>query len=366
MKNKASPSLIEKKIRDILMKRYALEKILKKNDIKGICFYAISSFLLFQEFWLAYFYLGDNNPVLRLIIETFTILSMVIIWWRIWNKVGNIIPKFVLIGMLGWVLITVGLVPNLFNENQNNNNLPIPISRLINVTNDSNNALENFHIKPEQILDFFIAPGLAARQLGQFSEPGNKEDELSLYSNYNYYLILRYILLLVVVLSIIDILATISTYYKKGANSSRSYSTIPAVQREWGVKKKLVLLGGLLFILTILSLNYFVLFWMLSFCTAVFLFRREILERGSNHKPLSRSLLFVILTQIFSSICGEILLILFLPLYAMPAGSIGPIYLLINVILGWTVLLGSSVTVLTGIITQVIWSGKRMTESMND
>jgi hypothetical protein len=37
-----------------------------------------------------------------------------------------------------------------------------------------------------------------------------------------------------------------------------------------------------------------------------------------------------------------------------------------SIVLGWAIILGSSVTVLLGIITQVIWSGRRMTEELKD
>ncbi len=360
-----SPSPIVEKIKKILMKRYAVEKVLRVRDIVKVCCCAFFSFLIFLGFWFYYFHMGDNR-LLNFLVEAGSILLLALLWWKAWNIAGKVIPKFVLIGMLGWILITIGFIPNLFTGNANNNkNFPTPISRMISLETDTpNNAQGRINFEPKKYVDIFIAPGLIFKDQEK-EKIGKADTALNLHSNYDYFLAFRYVLILMVVVFLIDLLLVVSTFRKRRLDIQYNcFYTISAKQREESVKIKSLILVTLLLILAIISLNYFILFWAFFFIAAVLLFRWEILERGKNHKPFSRAILFVILTQIFSSICGEILIILFLPFYSLPSHG-GELYNLFHVvILGWTVILGSSVTVLIGIVTQVIWSGRRMTEKM--
>lgn len=347
---------IKEKIEEILMKRYALEKVLDVKKIFSICGYAFVSFLVFLGFWYGYSLLVDDSQLfLRIAFVFVSILILSVLWWQTWKKVRNVIPKFVLVGMLGWLLITMDLTSDLIRGNGDTiqgMNFPAPLCRLVSLEPGAANNLPA-KIELKNIVDIITAPGLIPHSHQQW----NKIVYCDLHSGF--YVCLRCVFILIISVLLTLLLLIVSKYRR---SNSPDMFWLRGGDREDAVTVGLVLLVTSLLILGLISLNYFILFWVFSFLVSIILFRWEILERGQNHKPLCRALLFVILTQVYSSIWGEILLILFRPLYSIPAHQ--GFILLHTSIMGWTIILGSSVTVLIGIVTQVIWSGRRMTDRL--
>ena len=356
-------SHLRRKVEENLMKRYAVEKILRLRDILKACALAVASFVLFLGFWYLYLNIEPEFKVLKILLVAGALVVIGGIWWALFRMVGKIIPKFVLIGMLGWILMTIGLVPNFFTGGDFQKITSSPASRLlhtdiINVKDQQ----KSFHLPQKRWIDVAIAPALALKDADAMSQANGivKFDLESVP-----YLFIRYLLLMMVAIFLFDILMTVSTHCRSDRVSRISeFYNIDARQRERDAKSKIILFSIILLALSLVSLNYFLMFWIVSFLAGIALFHWEILTQGQNHKPISRSVLFVILTQIFSSIFGEMLLILFLPMSGQQAiPQLKPL-LLYLAILGWIIILGSAVTVLIGIITQVIWSGRRMTDHM--
>jgi hypothetical protein len=371
-RHKKAPDFLVDRIRDILMKRYAVEKVIELPQLICIFFLAFLSFVLFQVFWvISTAFIGN---FWKIIVKIVVIFCMAVCWRMAWKIIGEIIPKFVWIGLLGWFFIAANIIPNLvisnsWNLNEDNiqetktgkTSISIPITRFFNF-NEQKNAPIDVE-KDEQItlsnyLETFIAP------FNMLDEEYRREIEAP---DSDILKFCRYALLLLGFVLFLDIFFSVSIYNRnKGKNRFYHFFSIPASKREKDIKRKLVLFSIVLLIFSAVSFNYFVLFWVLSFLTTIFIFRWEIQQRGQNHKPLSRAVLFVFLTLVFSSISGEILLLTLFPVYTLMSGKIPVFHYYDTIVLGWTVLLGAAVTVLLGIITQVIWSGRRMTEKLKD
>jgi hypothetical protein len=381
-RQKKAPDFLVDRIRDILMKRYAVEKVIELPQLICIFFLALLSFVLFQVFWvICTVFIGN---FWKIIVEIGVIFCLALCWRKAWKIIGEIIPKFVWIGLLGWFFIAANIIPNLVISNSwqlNEGNIQeskagsdknhetktgktsisIPITRFFNFNEKKNAPIDVEKAKQitlSNYLETFIAP------FNMLDEKDRREIEAP---DSNILKLCRYALLLLGFVLFLDIFFSVSIYkqYEK-ENRFYSFFSIPAAKREKDIKRKLVLFSIVLLIFSAVSFNYFVLFWVLSFLTTIFIFRWEIQQRGQNHKPLSRSVLFVFLTLVFSSISGEILLLTLFPVYTLMSGKIPVFHPYDTIVLGWTVLLGASVTVLLGIVTQVIWSGRRMTEKLKD
>jgi hypothetical protein len=397
---KSKPSYLMDKVEEILMKRYAVEKIIGWKKLFCVSLCSIISFLIFQVTWIL---CSDvSNLYVKFFILMVAVISLSLCWGFAWKSIGKIIPKFVLIGMLGWIFIISNITPSLIigdkwglkenfipekSEQQTKNNAQHmkgkalkngedsqdkaprqhstswPISRLLNLNEKETEIIGTKPTIPEY-LKSFLFPILILKD--KQTHP-NKQQILNVTncSEYNAYIYVHIGLCLVVG---ILLFLNISTYRKSGTTPENSclFYLINHHQREENTKNYLILLCVSLIGIAYFSLNYFLFFWVVTFIATIFLFRWEIEERGKNHKKLSRSVLFVILAQVFSSITGEILFLILLPLYT----DIGKDYKLFNlydsVVLGWLIFLGSAVTVLIGIVTQVIWSGKRMTDRLRN
>jgi hypothetical protein len=381
-KHKGEPDFLVDRIRDILMKRYAVEKIIELPQLTCIFFLALLSFVLFQVFWvICTVFIGN---FWKIIVEIGVIICLALCWRKAWKIIGEIIPKFVWIGLLGWFFIAANIIPNLVISNSwqldesnihgdkavsdknpetktGKTSISIPMTRFFNFNERKSKPTDGE--KAQQIslinyLETFIAPFNMLDEKDRRKIEAPDSDILKL---------CRYALLLLGFVLFLDIFFSVSIYNRnKKKNRFYSFFSIPATKREKDIRRKLVLFSIVLLIFSAVSFNYFVLFWVLSFLTTIFIFRWEIQQRGQNHKPLSRAVLFVFLTLLFSSISGEILLLTLFPVYTLMSGNILVFHHYDTIVLGWVVLLGSSVTVLLGIVTQVIWSGRRMTEKLKD
>lgn len=389
--DKYSSHLMDKVI-EILMKRYAVEKIIPLRKLIEVMGYAVLSFLIFQAFWLVSLIISNSYKRFLVLIAAIVILSF--FWGRSWKLIGNIIPKFVLIGMLGWIFIIVNITPNLIigdkwgviNEKvpehldnpfsteakENKKEIPysisLPISRLFNLNEKELNSKKIDQEKKKYCKGFMHCIGIFISPIAILEKkPGenlNKRKIADIIKS-NEYIIFLIVMLLCTLIVFIDLLLTVSTYWdKKRSFKWFCFYSIKSSQRENEIPLKLAVFCIFLSGISYFSLNYFLLFWIISFVATIFLFRWEIKERGQNHKKWSRSILFVFLTQVFSSISGEILFLLFFPLYTEASPQYPVFNLYDSIVLGWIIILGSSVTVFIGIVTQVIWSGRRMTERM--
>ena len=378
-KDKKGPDSFLERIIDILMKRYAVEKIIGWKKLLCVIVCSIISFFTFQVTWILCSY--ASNLYVKFLILMGAVIFLSLCWRFAWKSIGRIIPKFVLIGMLGWIFIIVNITPNLIigdkwglKENVSpyagedrqdkapgQHSTSWPISRLLNL-NEKETGITGKKPNICEYLESFLFPIRILR--GKQVHPSKQQIlNVANRSEYNVYIYFQIGICLIVG---ILLFLNISTYRKNRstAENSCSFYLIDHRQREENTKTYLILLCVSLIGIAYLSLNYFLFFWVVTFIATVFLFRWEIEERGKNHKKLSRSVLFVILAQVFSSITGEILFLILLPLYT----DIGKDHKLFNlydsVVLGWLIFLGSAVTVLIGIVTQVIWSGKRMTDRL--
>lgn len=373
-RHKKDTDFLLERIRDILMKRYAVEKVIELPKLICIFFLSLLSFVLFlfQVFWvICTVFIGN---FWKIIVEIGVIFCLAICWRIAWKIIGEIIPKFVWIRLLGWFFIVANIIPNLVISNSwklNGDNNPkikmgktcisIPLTRFFDFNEKKIKPMDEDKAKEITLINYlenFIAPFNMLDEEDRRKIEAPDSDILKL---------CRYALLLLGFVLFLDIFFSVSIYKRyKEKNRFYSFFSIPAAKREKDIKRKLVLFSIVLLTFSAVSFNYFVLFWVLSFLTTIFIFRWEIQQRGQNHKPLSRSVLFVFLTLLFSSISGEILLLTLFPVYTLMSGKIPVFHPYDTIVLGWTVLLGAAVTVLLGIVTQVIWSGRRMTEKLKD
>ena len=404
---KSKPSYLMDKVVEILMKRYAVEKIIGWKKLRWVLVCSIISFLIFQVTWIL---CSDvNNLYIKFLILMGAVISLSLCWAFAWKSIGRIIPKFVLIGMLGWIFIIVNITPNLiigekwglkeksipgnsepqikYNPQHGAEKKPgteagdqeitsgqhstsWPLSRLLNLNEKETEITgKKPNLNFEDYCKTFFFPILILE--GQKIHP-NKQQILivTTHSEYITYIFIQLVFCLVVCILLFINISTYRIVFSEvpGKKTASKHSCtlwyIDHFQREENTKNLLIMLCVSFIGIAYFSLNYFLFFWVVTFIATIFLFRWEIEERGKNHKKLSRSVLFVILAQVFSSISGEILFLILLPLYT----DIGKDYKLFNlydsVVLGWLIFLGSAVTVLIGIVTQVIWSGKRMTDRL--
>jgi len=302
---------------------------------------------------------------------------LILFWKKTWSIVGIFIPKFVWIGLLGWFFIAANIIPTLMTSGSwgiealqgkdKAHSIALPGARYFSINEKdipsyseemTKEALDNY-------LEHFIVPANIQAPIPHL--PG-KPDYSIIYTKSPGYKMARYGLILLAFILFFDIFLSVSIYNHGHTQTARFFLIFSehSRERESNVKRKLFLLSFLLLILAVLSLNYFILFWILSFLTTIFIFKWEILQRGQNHKPLSRAVLFVFLTQIFSAISGMILFFTIMPVYTFIHYKAITFNIYDSIVIGWAIILGSSITVLLGIITQVIWSGRRMTEGMKE
>jgi hypothetical protein len=370
-----SPSYLMKRVEDILMKRYAVEKFIGLKEFFCIMVFSLISFLVFQGAWIIISIWGDNIFKKFLVVMA-ALFILILFWGYAWKIIGKIIPKFVLIGMLGWIFIIVNITPNLIIGDKwgvkkeiacmqiknGTHSISLPLNRLLNLNENETKMTDGDSTPQLNYIESFFLPILILNN--KQIHPG-KRKVLNIVNN-SQFRVYFYIHIGLCVFFYSMLFFTITTYKKRDVSSGNFlflYST-NHLQREKNTELYLYMTILLSLNIAYYSLNYFILFWVITFMASIFLFRWEIKESGKSHKLLSRSVLFVILAQIFSSITGEILFLVLLPIYT----DIGKGYKLFNlydsIVLGWLIFLGSAVTVLIGIVTQVVWSGKRMTEKI--
>jgi hypothetical protein len=390
-----TPTFVRDRLQEILMKRYAVEKVVGINKLVRSVRYAVFSFALFQFTWIL---IASHTLTLfhRIVLEIAVISALALFWRKTWNVVGKFIPKFVWIGLLGWFFIAANIIPGFMindnwkppgsrqstkneenkktGENANNkkniHSYSIPGTRFASIYEGAIDSTDEvtFNWAFHNYIEIFIVPASCPALLPNMSRMALEPDTSRKIAASELFKFFRYSLILLAFILFIDIFLSVSIYKQRYIQSKWLYRVFSghSAQKEKDVKWKLLLFSFILIILSVLSLNYFLLFWVLSILTTVFIFRWEIQQRGQNHKPLSRAVLFVFLTQIFSALSGMILFLTMIPVYTFIHNEYMVFNIYDSIVLGWAIILGSSVTVLLGIITQVIWSGRRMTEELKD
>jgi MFS family permease len=377
MKNK-NKRFIEKKIESILMKRYALEKIISLRKFFWVFFLTFISFMIFFVFWLwvanyeTLHNVDQFNKVFYLGLYAAVLIFLLVIGYVIWRMIGNYIPKFVLIGLLGWFLIGGGLISNIVvpggitdpqpkTGNDQVTNLHLPATRFTglhetSVTDESKNSLKNaaFHkiVFNIETLDQFLTPSIKSQKDPKIL------NEIEFTS-------LRLLIFFLLLLVLINLFLTVTMFNRSG--KSRFYlANLRWIQRESAVKVNI----GIIVILSIglfhLTLNYLFLFTFLLALANIFLIKWEIQQRGQNHKIFTRSVLFLFLIQFFSMVAGEIFFLIYLPVFIyITKGNSQVLSMHDAIMLSWIVLVGSLASALIGMTTQVVWSGRRLTERFN-
>lgn len=388
-----NPIFVQDRLKEILMKRYAVEKVvgIKKLACSVLC--VIFSFTIFQFTWIL---IASHTLTLfhKIVLEIAVISALALFWRNTWNIVGKCIPKFVWIGLLGWFFIAANIIPGLMinnnwepsyqstegeannqkkeieNNKSNVHSYYLPGTRFISINETAIDSIDEITFTRAfyNYIEIFIVPATCQVSMPNMSRMALEPDMSHKIAASDLFKFFRYSLILLAFILFLDIFFSVSIYkqrYTQGKWLYRIFSE-HATKKEKNVYWKLLLFSFLLIILSVLSLNYFLLFWVLSILTTVFIFRWEIQQRGQNHKPLSRAVLFVFLTQIFSALSGMILFLTMVPVYTYIHKDYMVFNIYDSIVLGWAIILGSSVTVLLGIVTQVIWSGRRMTEDLKE
>jgi len=351
---------IEKKVEEVLLKRFALDKVISLKTSFLILILSILSFTVFAIYWYTVF----SKRITFLPASLWVILVITTIgfcWAIMWKLVGELIPRFVWIGFLGWFFISSSIIPDLFvpgNWLPNKEETPIqkkipsisfPITRFLGVSEITDADLSKKEI------DFIQKNFLIAFFSPRVIHNNNIDNKTR---------IVLFSLFAIILLFFLDIFLLVSTN-RKETPYRLSYFKYPWYIRERNLKLDtlIITISSLIFFMN--TQNFFVLTSFLLFIGNIFLFSWIIKTAGQNHKLYSRATYFVIMTTILSSITGELFFTLFLPVFTL--GKIGMHYcfnLFDFIVVLWIIISGSVLTVFVAMVTQIIWSGERMTERM--
>jgi MFS family permease len=375
MKNK-NKRFIEKKIESILMKRYALEKIISTCEFLGVLLLTFLSFVIFFVFWLwvanykTLHNVDQLDKVIYLGLYAAVLIFLLVIGYVIWKMIGNYIPKFVLIGLLGWFLIGGGLISNIVvpagfsepkNESENATNIHLPATRFTGLHEESVKDESGSSLKNESLHKII----LNIETIDQFLTPAVKSNEKSIILKEIEFTSLRLLIFFLLLLVLTNLFLTVTMFNRSG--KSRFYlATLSWKQRESAVKVNIGIIVVLSIGLFFLTLNYLFLFTFLLALANIILIKWEIQQRGQNHKIFTRSVLFLFLIQFFSMVAGEIFFLVYLPVFIyITTGNSQLLSIHDAIMLSWIVIVGSLASALIGMTTQVVWSGRRLTEKFN-
>lgn len=381
MKNK-NKRFIEKKIESILMKRYALEKIISTCEFMGVLLLTFLSFVIFFVFWLwvanyeTLHNVDQFNKVFYLGLYAAVLIFLLVIGYVIWKMIGNYIPKFVLIGLLGWFLIGGGLISNIVvpggiadpqaktengQDKKEVKNIHLPATRFTGIHEESVSDEPGSSLKNASLHKIIFN----IETLDQFLTPAVKSKANPTILNEIEFTSLRLLIFFLLLLVLTNLFLTVTMFNRSG--KSRFYlATLSWKQRESAVKVNIGIIVLLSIGLFFLTLNYLFLFTFLLALANIFLIKWEIQQRGQNHKIFTRSVLFLFLIQFFSMVAGEIFFLVYLPVFIyITNGNSQLLSIHDAIMLSWIVIVGSLASALIGMTTQVVWSGRRLTEKFN-
>ncbi|MFW6130941.1 MAG: hypothetical protein ACOC56_07130 [Atribacterota bacterium] len=116
-----------------------------------------------------------------------------------------------------------------------------------------------------------------------------------------------------------------------------------------------------LFIIFLLTKIYFIPVSLGLFGVNIAIVYWEITDRGANPEPFIRAVHFTLVTQMITANIGEIIYVSIYPLFKFSGGITKRDF----VIFLWIIIAGSGLSVFMALISQFIWSGKRLTEKYN-
>lgn len=378
---------LQRKTENILVRRYALEKI---KGFTGKLFAGIIVLTItYLLFWAAGFCIVESKlnanpqifsrPLNGLPIMYFIIVLIMggfALW--MWNEWKSYLPRFIWIGVLGWFLIvgeltTNMLVPsgwsitehifpisNLYGTNPENAVQTGEISFVKNVlTIGILNSNNEHNFQPILFVEVLLLALLLIGLLYSATHSTNKEK----YSKIGY--IMKYMSLALFII-IEKILCPFEMNVKRYSPSEINFNN-----RETVIKILVITIGIVILIFYIVSYNFFVFLTGLFLALIFIIFHWEIQNAGRNHKPFSRAYLFSAMSFIFSTTIGYIFVSILLPIIALlrePFGNSSHEFIKLNYlhlnIINWLVIVGSILANILGMVTQFVWDNSRLTDKI--
>ncbi len=352
---------LQDKVEDLLLKRYALEKVVDRWKLFLTFFLTISGVVVFAFYWIKLldFCSSSQNDDFSLLFMFHFFIGLFffsIVGYVIWKIVGYAIPKFVFLGIVGWIIVSGSMLPDLFVPGslspskavEKESIIGFPICRYFGVSEKK--VLFNESVKFKNIFDI-LDKLITPYKYFNNSNNNNKNNKISLTREFTFFVFFIFLL---------DIFLLSSTYKTEKGFLSLNY--LSWKKRESYIKISILFLNLSAILLYFLSLNYFFVVFIFMLGFNFFLIKWEIEDNGQNHKIYSRAALFLFLISSFSLSFSEVFLILFLPAYLF----ISEKKLLLSnfdvITIIWMAIIGSQIAVLFGMITQTVWSGKRLTE----
>lgn len=369
-----SKRFVLEKIEAILTKRYALDKILTFKKLSLVLLLSLCSFFLSFLFWICvalYKEQGDINGFWVSMVNVILLAIVLGLGYGIWKIIGNFIPRFVLIGLLGWFLIGAGLISNILvpgtivitESNTDDRSIQLPAGRYTSMNEKEANEISDFSSSDffsntfENVSNILLAPSVfkveSKKTKGNDSPGFFKSKVLKP---------IRLIIFGFFLLILLDLFFTVTMFGKPGNNYHFHYFYLSWKKRERCVVIKTIAALSLAIILFFITMNYFFVLLVLLVSINVFLIRWEIRQRGQNHKLYARTVLFLFLIYFFSLTAGEAFFLVYLPIFIFIKEGSQILSLYDAVLINWIILVGSLASILIGITTQVVWSGQRLTE----
>jgi hypothetical protein len=305
-----------RRINSLLLKRYAIDEVVSPIRVGFFLLFSVLSLMLFAIIWLRLSNESFLPDSLMALCDSdakfiYTVFGLFTLWIVKWLLLGKIIPKFIWIGILGWILMTGEIIPGMLKHNPDQIN-----NEIGQVADDS---VEN------------ISLNLEAKGYLLFDEKGFDIffQKLSTLKNQPTLLIVLSIFLLLI----------------------------------WLFRWNIMFLFNLLLI--VLGLHYHILIFIIGasiFLANVSILYREIKQRGQNHYIWNRVNMFNFITTMFTISTGEIIILMFMPLYIASTDNAGCISLVDLYSIFGMLFVGALVAVFFALITQAIWSGARLTD----
>jgi hypothetical protein len=254
----------------------------------------------------------------------------------IFIQISKYIPKFIWIGILGWILLTAEIIPGMIGYDlQAQSNLGMETTAPKEISMDIENYLGDqiIYINFSEIEN--ISELLKKSFIGIFHFTGIGVD-------YSIFVILFFVSL-------------IPFFYSTFSNSPKIIFN--KINRKYLVFSSILVLFISAIYVFLQTEIYFIPLSLGLFGINVAVVYWEITDRGINPCPFLRSVNFTLVSQLLTANIGMIIYIAIFPLFK-------GVYLTNRDIITfiWIIISGSSLSVFMALISQIIWSGKRLTE----
>lgn len=414
---------INKRVEDILKKRYAVEKVFQSNEVILVSLLFFSAILLSGIFWIVLpsivrYELGSFMHLIPISIISISVVIGVI-WYLIWDKTNIILPKFIMVGLIGWAFLGSEMITNLLVSS----NWEIQ-EKAVKKLGDKQLDKEGFasiNLPVERLLSINEIPESKICDLSNPKEVRTSLVNVLKFMNSPYYytrgaknIYKEYLFFWFLIIFFFVFMIILTSSYRRGSdNDGIAQKKLPILKRfeffiilllffpfsvflylytnkfiggisilvivfflifirdrlPWKIRDVIVevsffailTIGTILFFFTY---NYFILFSLLFTTVNVLLFKWEISKRGVNHKLWSRSILSSLMTQMFAGISGAAYFIIFIPVFIFMRKGFAFCTYDAGVLI-WVIILGSSISVFIGLVTQLLLEGSRLTEKLS-